>query len=447
MLKSRLLIGIPFVLLAVQQVDSFAARRSPAQKAQVQVGDVAPSTIGGTLSSGDWIGLEKSDFNGKFVLVVYWSFKDAKRKAWESTLKDIRKDQINNADFRILSICMDDDFEKWTKYLSDAGPLERNGDKIEFYRDRLWWQANIIDWEPTESVVETTRLPVAHLVSNYGRFIAVRIPFEDLQRTVAADVPKPSNNPPQTGELVLRAVDIDTEKPIPGVTFSIGNSMAEDWAKKVGVADEHGELRLQTVNQPGYYYSVFPRLKAYDVAGLDDVYLGISPGQVATHTFLLRSEKSKPELPPIVALPPEYRHHVRVPKVKNRPNAINHASPVDDMPGFEGRPVTFIFYSNKTGKVSANNLAEAEKIFVNGQRVKAGVRDQLAYFQKAVPEDRGDINGMNDIRIEVREQGATFWCRLPQGMNLRDGYGITFHELDHWNLYVPDFQQPNYGRY
>jgi hypothetical protein len=161
---------------------------------------------------------------------------------------------------------------------------------------------------------------------------------------------------------------------------------------------------------------------------------------------LLRSEKSKPKLPPIVALPSEYRRHVRVQNVSNEPNAMHRALPVDDMPGFDGRPVTFIFNADKTGKVSANKFAEAEKIFVNGQRVKAAVRDQLAYFQKAVPKDRGDINGMKDIRIEVREQSAVFFCRLPQGMNLRDGYGITFHELDHWDLYVPDFQQPNYGQ-
>jgi hypothetical protein len=449
---SRLLIGMLLVLLAVQQVDSFAVERSPSRGTQVQVGDVAPAKIGGTLCSGDWIGVEKSDFKGKFVLVVYWSFDDdARRKAWESKLKDIRKDHINNADFRILSICMDDDFEKWRKFLNDAGPLERNGEKIEFYRDQLWWQANSIDWEPPESVVEKTRLPVAHLVSKYGRFIAVRIPFEDLQRTVAAKVPA---NPPQRGELVLRAVDIDTGKPIPGVTFSVENTMAEDWAEPVGISDEHGTLRLQTVNRPGYYYSVYPRLKGYDVAGLDDVYIPVSPGRVATHTFLLRSEKSKPKLPPIVALPLEYRHHVRVPNLRNQPNAINRASPVDDMPGFEGQPVTFIFHCDKTGKVSASQFAAAEKIFVNAQRVKAGVRDQLAYFQKAMPEDGNDINGMNDIRIEVREKGAifgekgaTFWCRLPHGMKLRDGYGISFDdELDHWNLYVPDYQQPNYGR-
>ena len=198
---SRFFLGIlPVFLLTQMPVSGLARDINKGSNPQVQAGDAAPAKIGGTLSSGDWIGVEKSDFKGKFVLVVYWSFDDdARRKAWESKLKDIRKDQINNADFRILSICMDDDFEKWRKYLNDAGPLERDGKKIEFYGDRLWWQANIIDWEPPESVVEKTRLPVAHLVSKSGRFIAVRIPLEDLQRTVAANVRKPYSRA-QTGE-------------------------------------------------------------------------------------------------------------------------------------------------------------------------------------------------------------------------------------------------------
>jgi hypothetical protein len=191
---SRFFLGIlPVFLLTQMPVSGLARDINKSSNPPVQVGDAAPAKIGGTLSSGDWIGVEKSDFKGKLVLVVYWSLGDAKRKAWESKLKGIRKDQINNEDFRILSICMDDDFEKWRTYLNDAGPLERNGKKIEFYSDRTWWQANVVDWEPPESVVEKTHLPVAHLIGEDGRFIAVRIPFEDLQRTVAANVNKPEN--------------------------------------------------------------------------------------------------------------------------------------------------------------------------------------------------------------------------------------------------------------
>lgn len=253
-----------------------------------------------------------------------------------------------------------------------------------------------------------------------------------------------STESPKAGELVLRAVDIDTGKPIPGVSFSIGNSLAEDWATKVGNADEHGTLRLRTVNKPGYYYSVWPLPKEYDVAGLDDVKLTITPGRVTTHTFQLRNVKSKPKLPPIVDLPAEYRH--RVPTPGHQPKNVKLVSTVDDMPGFEGKRVKFEFYSDKAGKISPEQLARAEKIFINGKRVRAAVRDQLAYFQKAVPADHGDIDGMSHIRIEFGERGSNFWCRLPQGMKLRDGYGIYFDHLDRWNLYVPDYQQPDFGR-
>ena len=184
--------------------------------------------------------------------------------------------------------------------------------------------------------------------------------------------------------------------------------------------------------------------KGYDIAGLDDVHLTITPGRVTTHTFQLRNENSKPKLPPIISLPAEHRR--RVPPPRHQPNNFKLASSVDDMPGFKGKHVTFSFYPDKAGNVSRDKLVEAEKIFINGKRVNAAVRDQLAYFQKAVPKDHGDIAGMKDIRIDVAAHGGTFWCRLPHGMNLRDGYGIIFCDLDHWVLSVPDYQQPEYGR-
>lgn len=179
MFMSRIFIAVPLVLLM------------PPEKKQVQVGDVAPVEVGGNSSHGDGIGIEDDAFKGKFVLVVYWSLDDVKRELWESKLREIRKAQLNNPDFRILSICMSADVEKWMKYLKLAKPLEADGHKIQMFSDRIWWQAHVMDWKPPASVVETTHLPVAHLIGKYGRFVAVRIPLEDLQRTVSAKVHKP----------------------------------------------------------------------------------------------------------------------------------------------------------------------------------------------------------------------------------------------------------------
>ena len=82
----------------------------------------------------------------------------------------------------------------------------------------------------------------------------------------------------ETGELTLRAVDMDTGKPIPGVTFAIENAAAEDWAVEVGKADADGALRLKAQKRPGYCYMVGQKPEDYRVAGFDDAYINIVPG-------------------------------------------------------------------------------------------------------------------------------------------------------------------------
>ena len=48
------------------------------------------------------------------------------------------------------------------------------------------------------------------------------------------------------------------------------------------------------------------------------------------------------------------------------------------------------FDPNKQGKAAPELLDQAERIFLSGRRVAAAVRDELEYFQKAVPEDNRD---------------------------------------------------------
>ena len=60
-----------------------------------------------------------------------------------------------------------------------------------------------------------------------------------------------------TGELILRAVDIDTGKPVSGVAFAVENGCAADCAVEVGKADAEGVLRRQARRRPGCYYTVW----------------------------------------------------------------------------------------------------------------------------------------------------------------------------------------------
>jgi len=255
----------------------------------------------------------------------------------------------------------------------------------------------------------------------------------------------------ETGELVLRAVDIDTGKPIAGVSFAIENGHDEDWAVEVGKADATGVLQLQARKRRGYYYMVWRKPKEYKVVGFDDAYIDIVPGGTVSYDFKLRKRGSTEGFPPIVPVPSG--HERRVPAPSQLENNAYLASTVEDMPGFEGKRVTFWFYADKQGKAAPELLDQAERIFLSGRRVAAAVRDELEYFQKAVPKDSGDIDKMGDILIQlgpVRDNTREpihwrFWCRLPGGIRLSEyGYRVGFTDLDAWDLYVDAFMQVPY---
>ena len=97
-----------------------------------------------------------------------------------------------------------------------------------------------------------------HIGSNDGSLVLAELPL-----AVSAGMA-------EAGELILRAVDMDTGKAIPGVTFAIENGSAEVWAVEVGKADADGVLRLKAQKRPGYYYMVWQKPKDYKVAGFDD---------------------------------------------------------------------------------------------------------------------------------------------------------------------------------
>jgi hypothetical protein len=89
----------------------------------------------------------------------------------------------------------------------------------------------------------------------------------------------------ETGKLILRAVDIDTGKPIAGVSFAIENGYDEDWAVEVGKADAEGVLRFEARRRPGYYYMVWKKPKHYKVVGYDDAYINVVPGDTVNYDF------------------------------------------------------------------------------------------------------------------------------------------------------------------
>jgi hypothetical protein len=151
---------------------------------EIQSGERPPAEIGGTLSSGDWVGLK--EHRGKTILVVYWSMNDPEYGRWDIDLREIRQKYLDNREFMILSICVDDDFEKWMKFLSDAKPLERNGERFELFRDKTWWHVHVVDHPPHKDLLDPEHPTVAHLVGPDGTLLSVRIPVKELRRTVTS---------------------------------------------------------------------------------------------------------------------------------------------------------------------------------------------------------------------------------------------------------------------
>jgi hypothetical protein len=95
----------------------------------------------------------------------------------------------------------------------------------------------------------------------------------------------------------------------------------------------------------------------------------------------------------------------------------------------------------------------AERIFANGELVRAAVTDELRYFEKAEGKLAGKISELYDIQVVIWSSTlprapATSWylhCRTKDGIELKqDGFRIRFEDLDHWDLEVPDFLHPEF---
>ena len=249
-----------------------------------------------------------------------------------------------------------------------------------------------------------------------------------------------------TGEIVLRAIDIESGRPIRDIVFFKSNSIAEDWCVKLGKTDGGGRLVFQSRPIPGYYFSVWNVPDGYKVVGLDDVASGVVVGRTVTHRFLLRKSPAAESFPEIKELPKDQPNPITAPVVPEANVYVETA--VVNMPGFPDRRVRFGFHSNKDKEISSRQLQLARLIFYNGPRIAAAVKDELTYFQKAETSDKGRIEEMRNIRIEIMgPRHWRFWCRLPNGLRLKQhGYRVDFDDLESWDLNIPDYLQPGFNK-
>jgi hypothetical protein len=245
----------------------------------------------------------------------------------------------------------------------------------------------------------------------------------------------------ETGTVVLHAIDADTGEPIRDVTFVKENAVREDWATPVGSSGADGTVRIKTRPLPGYFFSILPMPQGYKVTSLDEVPAQFEVGDRVDYRFYLRKLGTNLEF--VKNVPESNPAGNRFAEALKETNQKSLRLVVDDMPGFREQPVAFSF--------ARDHASLAERIFANGELVRAAVTDELRYLEKAEGNLAGKISELYDIQVVISSSTlprapATSWhlhCRTRDGIELKqDGFRIRFEDLNHWDLEIPSFLHP-----
>ena len=247
----------------------------------------------------------------------------------------------------------------------------------------------------------------------------------------------------ETGTVVLHAIDADTGEPIRDVEFVKENAVGEDWATPVGRSDADGTVRIETKALPGYFFSILHVPQGYKVTSLDEVPAHVEVGRRVDYRFHLRKLGTNLEF--VKNVPESNAAGNRFAEALKETNQKSLRIVIDDMPGFRAESVTFSFAREKAPL--------AERIFANGELVRAAVTDELRYFEKAEGNLAGKISKLDDIQVVISSSTlprapATPWylhCRTRDGIELKqDGFRVRFEDLDHWDLEIPSFLHPEF---
>jgi len=152
----------------------------------LRVGEIAPPVVA-TLASGDW-DIERY-YRGRYVLLTFWSLNDADSRRQFEELKRLRREIIEDDRLLILSICTDENWDAWMRFLesqgkADYGDRDRPG-TIIFYMDHKWLNAMQDDSNfNSADAYGAKRLPEAYLIGPDKRLRSMRIPVDKLREVV-----------------------------------------------------------------------------------------------------------------------------------------------------------------------------------------------------------------------------------------------------------------------
>lgn len=163
----------------------------------VQVGQIAPPVVATTAGGNFDI---EGHYKGRYVILAFWSMKDAASARQFEELRKIRQGMAKENRLLIVDVCADDgesDHDTWLRFLKiqgkpDYGDSDGRG-PVRFYSDSKW----VNTFQGGSDFVSTKaygveRLPEAFLIGPDRRFLAVRIPVDELGKVIAEALKKTS---------------------------------------------------------------------------------------------------------------------------------------------------------------------------------------------------------------------------------------------------------------
>ncbi len=153
---------------------------------KIEVGEKAPSLC--AYDGGADVMISK-DYQGKTLLVVFWSLHDPARDELVKQLKQVRQQYANDERFRLLAVCVDSQWEEWMQFSRDE----------KLFNVPKWWQLfDCLECEEQfrkHARFNTKATPALFLVGPTNLFLAVDIRPDELSAELQKHLPGDKTRP------------------------------------------------------------------------------------------------------------------------------------------------------------------------------------------------------------------------------------------------------------
>ncbi|HEX4588570.1 MAG TPA: redoxin domain-containing protein [Gemmataceae bacterium] len=129
--------------------------------------------------------LRLEDVRGKTVLLNFWSPKDVGAERRLDLLRDLRREFAGDR-FRIVSVCVDCDWDDWLSFLNRQKPLDEKAPGQPVSSDSRWWQYFYRPATEGQPVFSGRMTRDSFLIGPDGKLLAVGVRDERLRAAVAA---------------------------------------------------------------------------------------------------------------------------------------------------------------------------------------------------------------------------------------------------------------------